>query len=559
MIRVKDMDQLELPGLEIWRQQYSSAKLKLLEKSWADIFRKFVLPELPIHKIMKLYKKGGRPTKELYAIAGTTILQQFFNLTDKETIAELAFNQQWHFALECFNESDQIISLRTLWTMRHHLVKLDLASEAFQKATDKMVSFFDVDTTKQRLDSVHVYSNMARLGRIRLMENTIIKFLKNLKRKDSELFKSTISDEIKDRYFSSKKGNYFGQIKPSETENTLKSLAELMNELLLKFEKIELVQTMNSYKLMKKVFSEQCEINEDKVVVVKLAKEVKADSIQNPSDPDAGYDAHKGQGFQTQIAETYSEQKETPDKQTLNLITYVATESAAIHDSHALEPALKTLEERNIDCKEILADTLYGSQANVEKALKNNINLIAPASGKKSLKGFESFKINFKTNEIESCPNGIKPIEIRYTKKLRYVAIWKDSICKNCPLLEQCSTQKGKDIRKIYYSKEELLLYQRRVYEDSPEFKEKYRYRSGIEATNSRFIGMTGARRSRYRGLQKMQFSQTLKALAINVFRIVSSAKAKDFIIYLFRFFEILDLYRVRKMKNQEFLGWNFS
>jgi hypothetical protein len=40
-------------------------------------------------------------------------------------------------------------------------------------------------------------------------------------------------------------------------------------------------------------------------VSIKANKEVPSDSLQNPSDPDASYDGHKGQGYQMQVAETY--------------------------------------------------------------------------------------------------------------------------------------------------------------------------------------------------------------------------------------------------------------
>jgi hypothetical protein len=53
-------------------------------------------------------------------------------------------------------------------------------------------------------------------------------------------------------------------------------------------------------------------------------KDVPSDSLQNPSDPDAGYSSHKGQGYQVQVVENYTE---GDDKQ-LSLITHIAVESA---------------------------------------------------------------------------------------------------------------------------------------------------------------------------------------------------------------------------------------
>ena len=47
-------------------------------------------------------------------------------------------------------------------------------------------------------------------------------------------------------------------------------------------------------------------------IEVKPPKEVPSDSLQIPSDPDAGYSGHKGQGYQVQILETYS--REAPEE-----------------------------------------------------------------------------------------------------------------------------------------------------------------------------------------------------------------------------------------------------
>ena len=41
----------------------------------------------------------GRPTKELYTVLGALILQQAQNLSDEETVKQLSFNIQWHYAL----------------------------------------------------------------------------------------------------------------------------------------------------------------------------------------------------------------------------------------------------------------------------------------------------------------------------------------------------------------------------------------------------------------------------------------------------------------------------
>ena len=539
MIKIRNTEQLIIDGLETWRNIFSSKKLELLEKSWAGIFRAHILPLLPAEAIFKLYSfKCGRPTKELYASIGTVILQQFFDLTDEESIKELAFNQQWHFALECFDEEDQVISLKTLWTMRNQLVKLGLVDSIFSIITDHFIEYFDVDVSKQRLDSVHVRSNMARLGRIRILVRTIIKFLKNIKRQNIELFDSEISPEMTEKYLKESHNSYFGQVKPSETERTLQLIAEDMYTLKLTFENEEKVSRMSSFKLLERVFAEHCYVEDDRVQV-KSSKEVSSDSVQNPSDPDAGYDGYKGQGYQTQIMETYTTEEDRGNSKNprLDLITYVETESADKHDSKALEPAIKDVKERGQKCEKILADTSYGSNENVEKADKCGVKVVAPIPGKPSEIGFDSFEFEPDNQEIISCPAGKEPDKIKHNKKSSITAIWYEPTCANCVYADSCPTQECKKGRKINYTKDSLKSHFRREYEESNEFKDEYRYRSGIEATNSRFIHMTSARRSKYRGLGKMRFGQKLKALAINVFRVVkynekleNYAKMSDFI-----------------------------
>ena len=81
---------------------------RLMDTSWARLFRDQILSELPVDKVFKNYHWFmGRPTKELYAMLGVMILQQMHDLTDEETIHQYAFNMEWHYALGITDESDQ--------------------------------------------------------------------------------------------------------------------------------------------------------------------------------------------------------------------------------------------------------------------------------------------------------------------------------------------------------------------------------------------------------------------------------------------------------------------
>ena len=54
---------------------------KLLDDSWAGLFRKEILPELPVEKIAPAFHEvNGRPTKEMYTTLSVLIFQQMLDL-----------------------------------------------------------------------------------------------------------------------------------------------------------------------------------------------------------------------------------------------------------------------------------------------------------------------------------------------------------------------------------------------------------------------------------------------------------------------------------------------
>ncbi|MDO9515301.1 MAG: transposase, partial [Syntrophales bacterium] len=402
---------------------------KLMEQSWAGLFREHILQELPVHKIARYFTEGfGRPTKELYMALGAIILQQAHDLTDDETLCQLAFSEQWHYALDITSVSDDAtyMSPKTLWNMRKIVTDNELDSIIFNQTTDTLAKVFNVDISKQRLDSVHIRSNMRSLGRIRIFAVTIRKFLVNLKRHHKELFE-TIDERFIDRYLTKNASGCFSMVKPSESAKTLDMVSSDLFELVQIFKDNTDIVSMSTYKLMERVLKEQCIITDTdngKAVTLKKSKDISSDSLQNPSDPDATYDGHKGQGYQVQIMETYTEkqkkaadgsegssegvQEDDPDAvPTLNLITHVEVQTACKSDANALIPAIESADERGLAPDELLADSLYGSDDNCETAKELGTEVIAPTMGsqKEDVIPLSDFTFSEK-GKVISCPEG---------------------------------------------------------------------------------------------------------------------------------------------------------
>ena len=518
MIKVKNPNQLNI--FDPWNF-LTPKRRQMLDSGWPGLFREHILPSIPVNKVSAHFNETfGRPTKELYSTLGALILQQTFDFTDEETIQQYAFNIQWHYCLNISEESDnaKYISLKTLWNSRNIVAQNDLEDDIFKAGTEKLAQVFKVNIDKQRIDSVHIKSNMRRLGRIGIFSESIHKFLVNLKRGHLQQL-DTIDKNIVDKYLCETTLGCFSRVKPSESKKTLTGVSKDLFDLIQQFKGCPEVASMYSYQLLERVLKEHCNLSNDKdnPVELKKPKEICSDSLQNPSDPDATYSGHKGQGYQVQVMETFCDDEEKREE-SLNLITHVQVEPAHKSDANALIPAIESAEKQNLKPKELTADSLYGSDDNCERAKEQEVELIAPTMGaveedKLSLADFQLSE----RGEVVACPRGNAPAKVKKRKRVSIGFASQD--CENCPNLVRCPVKKGKKYYYLRFTDKELRIARRRIYEQSDRFKDRYRWRAGVEATMSEYDRRTGVKHLRVRGLKAVRFCATLKALGINIFR----------------------------------------
>ena len=528
MITIKDHK--TLPMFDPW-QHLGPKRRKMLNQSWAGIFQKLILPELPVNEIASYFNdRMGRPSKELTTVLGTLLLQQYHDLTDEQAVEHLAFNIQWHYALNIPEESEQIkyISPKTLWTMRQRMIEYDIDLTVFENICSKLAQVFKVDTRLQRIDSVHVRSNMRRLGRISIFTQTIHKFLVNLRRHHRESHQA-VSAQIRQRYCRHSALSCFAKVKPNEAAKTLKQVSEDLFELACQFEAHEAVSNMHSYKLIKRVLDEQCQVSDNgQEVSIKPSKQVSSNSLQNPSDPDAGYSSNKGQGYQVQVMETYSTTADTKQKDyQLDLITYIKVEKASKSDTQALVPAIEDTQKRGLAPRQLLGDALYGSDGNFKQAKQRSVSLVAPTLGAElsAKMGLSSF-ILARNGKMLSCPAGHAPLMTK-KNKMRFTAGFCADTCAHCPIVITCPVRTGKHYYYLHYDERAARVSRRRRKEQSTGFIEKYRWRAGVEGTISQYDRRTGVKRQRYRGENNIRFAAVLKAAGLNIFRAAAVVRAR--------------------------------
>ena len=502
--------------------QLGPKRKQRIEASWAKIFREHILATLPVEKVFSKYDPVfGAPTKELYSMLGLMVLQQMHDLTDEEAVDQFAYNIQWHYALNITStaDADAYVSPKTLWTMRETLTERGIYTAIFEEVTTTLAEVFKVDVAKQRFDSVHIFANMRHLGRIGLFVKTIKKFLVNLKRHHKDLYEA-LDKVLSDRYMTKQGEAVFSMVKPSESMKSLATLADDVFTLVERFRGNEPIVTMSSYQLLCRLLQEQCIVQRVDThttqVLVKANKDVSGDSLQNPSDPDAGYNGYKGQGYQVQVAESYGTSE---DIDTLNLITGVIVEPAHQRDAHALIPLIETTAELGLKPKEALADTLYGGDENRGKAETLGVEIVSPVKGKgsKITETLTEFTINSE-NDITSCPAGCAP-ECTRSHDDWHFAFFSKRTCRGCSRKKTCPTKPGQRGRSLRYDDKAVRVARRRAYEESPEFRDRYRFRAGIEGTMSQLDRLTGIKNLRVRGMSRVSFAAYLKAAAINIIR----------------------------------------
>lgn len=499
---------------------FSPMTIKYLSSDWPGIFRGQMLQLMPVDKLGEHFDgEVGCHTKELYGMAGAIFLKEFFDLTIAQSVGSYLTDSAWQYALNV-NPMEASMSHATVERYMKLFAEDDLATEIFHRVTSALIEGLELDVSRQRLDSTHIYSDMAVFGRTRLMGVTIKRFLVQLKRHHSDQYVA-LSEALRLRYTPSE-AKLFGDFNGPRIQ-LRQQVAEDLLYLVSRFGQNPSIAKRSSYKAMQRVLEEQCEVEEEAVT---LKKKTGGEVMQNPSDEQATYDGHKGPGYQAQIAETCSEEND------VQLITGVDVEPAHASDSDALEPMLDQLDEHDRRPDLMYADTLYGSDGNVTLAGRRGVDLQSPVPGvgKQNPNDLtiDDFVVDEDAQIIECCPNGHQPISsVHDSEKGRTRTVMHASHCSCCPHREECPVKKVRHEYVIEHTPAEHRLASRRAEQATDAFHENYAIRSGGESVNSGLKRKTGMGRLRVRGLPRVRMAVLLRCAGWNMMRALSVLKQR--------------------------------
>lgn len=504
---------------------------KRLLDGWPGVFRHVILELMPVDAISEHFDPVmGRPTKELYSIAGLLLIQEFMDWTKEEALDAYSFSMNVHYALN-LEPVTHDISKRTLERYIRLSEENGVAKATMDAITVKLVEVLGIRIDQQRLDSTHIFSDMASFGRTRLMGVAIKRFLTQVIRHNKQDYRA-LDEQLRRRYAPGVNQLFADTKKDSESRRLLRrQVAEDMYYLIQRFVDMDAYTRKDTYKALERIFYEQCEVHEDKVCV---KDKTGGNVMQNPSDPGATYDGHKGPGYQAQIAETCHPENE------VQLITVAIPQTAVEADGNAVKEVLDDLKVNVLLPGEMFADTLYNSDDNVQLAAEYGVELVGPVpSGSAKSKGgdeyerlnIDDFDVDETTEEVVCCPAGHAPESSEHDSETgRTKTVMPDSACGPCEFRGQCPVKKGRVGYCLEHTAKERRLAGRRRETATEVFRERYRIRGGIEGTNSGLKRRTGLGQLRVRGRPAVFHAIYLKIAGWNILRASACAKMREIV-----------------------------
>ena len=249
--------------------------------------------------------------------------------------------------------------------------------------------------------------------------------------------------------------------------------------------------------------------------------------IISPHDVEAHYSTKREmswEGYKVHLTESC-------DQDLPHLITQVTTTPATTPDNVALPEIQQDLAARDLLPDEQLVDAGYVESDTLVESQRHAIKLCGPArpdtskQGRAGL-GFAAADFHYDFAKcVATCPAGrtssswqLRPNQYG-GKEIQIKFATRD--CQPCPQRAQCTqTQCNRRFLTIQPEAEFRALQEARRQQAEPGFKERYKWRAGIEGTLSQGVRRCGLRKARYIGQAKTHLQNVCTAVALNLVRL---------------------------------------
>lgn len=469
--------------------------------AWHNQFYSLVTTKIDEETFRPLFpegKKSGRPNASIRILVAMSVLKERFGCSDEDLFEKCEFDLLTRKGLGLELLTDVTPSIDTYYLFRRRICEyqertgIDLMQLCFEQIAGNQIRLLKISGKSVRMDSKLIGSNIARQSRYELIHTTLVRFLKTCTL-------TKLSSKQEERAKAYLKEDSLKTVYRSDSESLQSNLAIIDNfimDMLVAFP-----ETSPEHNLLQRLFDEQYVVKDGKAVL-RDKKEVKANSLQNPNDPDATYRSkndQKVQGYVTNITETVEEGKPS-------IITSVQVETAVFADCHFLQEAVKNSERvTNSTIEDLYADGAYQSPDNREFA--KNHNAMQLKTGK--MQGGRRWEL------IPHDEDGLTVREVATGNTYEAIkAVTKQGSRKRWRIPWNNKTGWR------YFEEKDIKAYQLRTQIESLPSEEQHK-RNNVEAAMFQYSFHTRNGKTRYRGLLKHRMHAYSRCMWMNLRRMV--------------------------------------
>jgi hypothetical protein len=357
----------------------------------------------------------------------------------------------------------------------------DLMKEEILNQADNIAKFMGLQPYLKRMDSLMVASACKDMTRLEVIYVTVANLVNAVHRIGADELL-----EGMEHYLNCDDQNRV--IYHNQAEDRVNKMQAMVEDCATLLERLgEGGSEIPEYSLAVRMLGDQSVIGDDGKRIAKNSHDIKPDSMQNPSDPDATYRKKAGKGhkgYTANIVQTFNEKGDA----VISDYSYQQNSHSDVEfGKEALENTAESIHEGETRKTEVISDGGFASEENSAFAELNDIIFITTSlTGTKPPEILADFVINNEEHRVEQCPMGNepesqswKPIEDTYR-----VVMGKDQ-CANCPHREECKAQITKYHASVKVSTH-IVEHAKAVREISSEEYAKYRNaRNAVEGVQS--------------------------------------------------------------------------
>jgi len=506
----------------------------LPDNDWSFIYRVKVLPLINEENFKHFYSENkGRPNASIRTMISLLIFMGTGNLTWRAV--EFLFPRRLDWLIATNTEMGKAqIDHTTLFNFYKRLEADDTARDVFIDITDKFIEICGTSVKKQRTDSFFIHGWLRILTRYGLFKETLCKFLRSLRKQKPGLYEN-IKDQLSQEYLD----NDFDLTEKDHdlAHRKISLMAADLYRIKCAFENHRQVKHYETFKILCKIFTQQCEVKDsvDAEPEIIIKEKPDSDTLCSPHNIESRY-TKKGKqcitgekGFVTETCD--------PENQT-QFFTDAEVTEATQHDSRQQPEIQDRLIETDFKPDNQYGDAGFVNGQTIIESREKGIELEGPSAGRSQ--SFEAYNaedrpldagdfdttLNEETNEIivNRCPNNQEPIDQKRSKKTGRINVhFNPEICNNCLKKDRCPVKIGSRVATYTVDESEYIgAVRHHKYMNNRSYRKECAIRAGAEAAVSELTRAHGMRKSRHRKTSRVRLQLIFAVLACNVKRFIA-------------------------------------